>query len=145
MQNLFQQRPAARVDLSVGDIEPVAVPGVGDVVCGAQVFLELVQLALGIAAQDAQRVADVHGVHADQQIVVLVVPPGQLARPAALTGDAVAGQLRTGGRIDRVADLVPAGRAGGDGEDVLKPLLAHELLHDHLAHRAAADIAVANK
>ena len=142
---LLKQRPAARVDLGIRDIEPVIVPGIGDVVCGAQVFLELVQLAAGIAAQDAQRVAHVHGVHADQQVIILVVASGQLARAAALAGNAVAGQLCARGRIDRVADLLPAGRAGGDGEAVLQVPFAHELLHDHLAHRAAADVAVADK
>ena len=47
------------------------------------------------------------------------------------------------GRIDGIADLVAG--VGGGRDDPVKPLLAHELLHDQLGHGAAADISGADE
>ena len=60
------------------------------------------------------------------------------------TNDKVQG-LKQGadGRIDGVSNLVAG--VGGGRDDPVKPLLAHELLHDQLGHGAAADISGADE
>ena len=63
-------------------------------------------------------VADVHRVHADQIIIVVIVRFLKLHRSLTVTLEVVARKLLPGRRINRVADAVPdllgAGRGGCD-------------------------------
>ena len=69
----------------------------------------------------------------------------QLAGRLAGAADPMLGQLAAGGWIDRVAQLLPAGGGGLDEKFFLQPRLLHHVFHDKLRHRAAADVAVADK
>ena len=63
-----------------------------------------------ITAADALHVFEVRTLHADEQIVLLVVLRRELARSVSLAGNAVLGELAPCRWLDRVADLLPAGR-----------------------------------
>ena len=62
-----------------------------------------------VAAADAVHIPEVGLIHADQEIVFVVVLIGELPRRMAVTGDSMIRQLALCRRIDRVADLLPAG------------------------------------
>ena len=68
-----------------------------------------VQLAVRVAAADAVHIPQVCAVHADQQIVVLVVGIGELPRRVAVAGDPMLRQLAPRRGIDRIANLLSAG------------------------------------
>ena len=55
------------------------------------------------------------------------------------------GQLHTGGRIDRIANLLGGGGGGFDVEIPLAMSFADEFLHHKFCHGTAADIAVADE
>ena len=84
-------------------------------------------------------------VHADEEVIVLIIPPGQEPGGVPLAGDAVLRQLAPRRGIDRVPDLLPGGGGGGDGETPLLPRPPDEVLHGVLRHRAPADIPMANE
>ena len=98
-----------------------------------------------ITAADALHVFEVRALHADEQIVLLVVLRRELARSVSLAGNAVLGELAPRGRIDGIADLIAARRRGVDLKFVGKSCLFDQILHHKFRHRAAADIAQADK
>ena len=67
-----------------------------------------------ITAADTLHVFEVRALHADEQIVLLVVLRRELARSVSLAGNAVLGELAPRGRIDGIADLIAARRRGVD-------------------------------
>ena len=75
----------------------------------------------------------------------IVVARRDLHGGAVTDRDAVGAQLSARGRVDVVADLLAARRRRGDLKLRREPLLTHHFLEQILRHRAAADIAVANK
>ena len=90
-------------------LEIVRVPWVGNIAGAVGVVHQEVQLAGKVAAADAVHIPQVRAVHADQQVVLLVVLIGELPRRVAVAGDPMLRQLAPRRRIDRVADLLPAG------------------------------------
>lgn len=64
-----------------------------------------------ITAADTLHVFEVRALHADEQIVLLVVLRRELARSVSLAGNAVLGELAPRGRIDGIADLIAASPA----------------------------------
>ena len=54
-------------------------------------------------------------------------------------------QLPPGRRVDRVADLLPAGGRRGNLKLVLQACLFHQVLHHILGHRTPTNIAVTHK
>ena len=71
-------------------------------------------LVVEIAAADAEHIVEVGLVHPNEQVVLLVVAVAELPGGVALAGYAVLRQLPLGRRVDRVADLLPAGSRRGD-------------------------------
>ena len=69
-----------------------------------------------VAAADAVHIPQVRAVHADQQVVLVVILIGELPRRVAVAGDPVRCQLAPRRRINRVADLLPAGSRRFDME-----------------------------
>ena len=104
-----------------------------------------VHLPRRITAADTLHVFEVRALHADEQIVLLVVLRRELARSVSLAGNAVLGELAPRGRIDGIADLIAARRRGVDLKFVGKSCLFDQVLHHKFRHRAAADIAQADK
>lgn len=49
------------------------------------------------------------------------------------------------GRVHRIADFLSTGGRGGDFELLRESNLVYQILHDKFCHRAAADVAVADK
>ena len=77
-------------------------------------------LVVEVAAADAVHAAEVGLVHSNDQVVFLVVVVAELPGGVALAGDAVLRQLPPGRRVDRVANLLPAGGRRGDLELLLQ-------------------------
>ena len=102
-------------------------------------------LAGEVAAADTVHIPQVGLVHADEQVVFFVILIGELPGRMVLAGDPMLRQLPPCGRIDRIANLLPAGCRRLDMELGFQAGLLHQVLHYELGHRAAADIAVANK
>ena len=67
------------------------------------------QLSGRVAAADAVHIPQIRAVHADQQVVLVVILIGELPRRVTVAGDPMLRQLAPRRRIDRVADLLPAG------------------------------------
>ena len=63
-------------------------------------------LALRVAKADAVHIFEVLPIHADDQVVLLVIGIAQPARGLAFAADAVLGELFPCRRIDRIADLL---------------------------------------
>ena len=74
------------------------------------VVQQQLQLPVRVAAADAAHVGKIPAVHADEQVVCVVVRARHLPGPVVVKRDAVAAQLPLRGRIDRAAKLLPAGR-----------------------------------
>ena len=90
-------------------LEISRVPRVGNIAGAVGVVHQEVQLAGEIAAADTVHIPEIGSVHADQEIVFFVVGIGELPRRMAVTGDPMLRQLAPRRRIDRIADLLPAG------------------------------------
>ena len=140
-----QQRAAAHVHVAPGCLEITGVPRVGDASGTAREVQQEVDFSLRVAAADAPDVPQILLIHADQEVERVVVPLRELACGVALTGDPVLGQLAPRGRIDGIADLITARRRGVDLKFVGKSCLFDQVLHHKFRHRAAADIAQADK
>ena len=87
--------------------------------------------------------------YAIQQIILFVILRTQLYRMLSVARDAMMSQLRFGRRIHGIAaaayDLLRAGGGGSNDQTVGNSLLFRHILENKLRHRAAADIAVADK
>ena len=68
-----------------------------------------VQLSGKVATADAVHISQIGSVHANQQVVLLVVSVGELSCRVTTTGDSVFCQLAPCWWIDWIADLLPAG------------------------------------
>ena len=111
-----QQRAAAPVHVAPGCLEITGVPRVGDASGAAREVQQEVDFPLRVAAADAPDVPQILLIHADQEVECVVVPLRELACGVALTGDPMLGQLAPRGRIDGIADLLPAGSGRFDME-----------------------------
>ena len=140
-----QQAAAAVQDVAPGGLKVAGIPRVGHLAGAVGVFQQQVHLARRVAAAKPPHVVQVFLVHADQQVPGGVVGARQAARGLAGAADAVLGQLALRGRVDRVADLLAACRSRGNLVPPRAPGPPHQVLHHKLRHRAAADVAVANK
>ena len=89
--------------------------------------------------------SQVRAVHADQQVVLVVVLIGELPRRVAVAGYPMLCQLAPRRGIDRVADFLPAGGRRFDMKLWRQPSPFHQVLHHKLGHRAAADVPMADK
>ena len=126
--DLIQQPLAARQHIPPGGIEIVGVPGVRYLLLqAARVFHQQVHLVVEVAAADAVHAAEVCPVHPNEQVVFLVVAVAELPGGMAAAGDTVFRQLPPGRRVDRVADLLPAGGRRGNLKLVLQARLLHQV------------------
>ena len=112
---------AALQHIPPGGREIPGIPRVGHIARAGGVVEQTMDLSLRVTAADAQHIADVGTVHADEQIVAAIVCPGQLTRRMPGAGDAVGRKLPPRRRIDRVADLLGAGRSGVNNKSLPCP------------------------
>ena len=136
---------AAFVDVAPRLREVARVPRVVYITRMEGEIKQAVQLAIGVAAEQAVHVAHVGSVHTEDEVEAVVVIGGKLASRVVGVGDAVEGKFAKCLRIDRVAKLLGAGGSGVYGEKMGQASLLHEVLHGELGHRTAADVAVADK
>ena len=105
----FQQPLTPRQHIPPSRLEVLGVPRVGNIAGVVCVVHQEVQFAGKVAAADAVHIPQVRAVHADQQVVLVVVLIGELPRHMAVAGDPMLRQLAPRRRINRVADLLSAG------------------------------------
>lgn len=141
----IKQPPAAFFHIPPGRIEIVGVPRVGNIAGVVGILHQELHLALEVPAADAVHIAEVCLIHANQQIVFLVIVVLKLSCSFPGAIDPMLGQLAPRWRIDRVADLLGAGRSGLDQEVLFQARFPHQILHNKLGHGASANIAVAIK
>ena len=93
-------------------LEIAGVPRVGHIAGALGVFHQEVHLVLEVPATDAMHIAEIGLIHADQEVVFLVIIVLEL--PGGLAGavDPMLRQLAPCRGIDRIADLLGAGRRG---------------------------------
>lgn len=92
-----------------GRLEVLGVPWVCHIAGMGGVIHQEGHLADIVAAADTVHIPEVGLVHADQEIVFVVIPICQLPCGMAFAGDPVLSQLALCRRIDWVADLLPTG------------------------------------
>ena len=110
MAGYFTQQPLTpRQHILPGCLEVAGVPRVGNIAGVVGVVHQEVQFAVRVAAADAVHIPQVRAVHADQQVVLVVILIGELPRRVAVAGDPMLRQLAPRRGIDRIADLLPAG------------------------------------
>ena len=82
---------ASRQHILPSSFEIARVPRVGNIAGLLGIVHQEVQLAVRIAAADALHIPQVRAVHADQQVVLVVVLIGELPRRVTAAGDSVLG------------------------------------------------------
>ena len=103
----MQQSLTPRQHILPCSLEIVGVPRVGYIAGLLGVVHQEVQLAREIAAADAVHIPQVCAVHANQEIVFVVILIGELPCYVTVAGDPMFCQLATRWRINWVADLTP--------------------------------------
>ena len=90
-------------------LEIARVPRVGNIAGAVGVVHQEAEPAVRVAAADALHIPQIRAVHADQQVILVVVLVGELPRRVTVAGDPVLRQLAPRWGIDRIADLLPTG------------------------------------
>lgn len=107
-----EQRGTAGPDIPPRLPEVAGIPRVGDISRMVGIIQQQADLALRIAAENAAHIAEICAVHADEQVVFVVVSPCNLPRGMPVAGNAVGGQFPPRGRVDGVSQLLTAGGGG---------------------------------
>ena len=134
-----------RIHVTIGHVEVAGVPRVGDVAFLAAIGEEAADFAVGVAAREAVEVVHVLGVHADDDVECAVVGGGHECRTPLAEWNAMCTQDFACAAMGVAADLVTVERLGLHKDFIGKPRFAHEVFHDELCHRGAADVAVADE
>ena len=100
---------------------------------------------LRIAAEDTLHASQIISVHADKQIALRIILRPQLTRTVGASGQTMPRKLPLRARMHWVADLLRADRRRIHIIRPFKLTRADFFRKNRLRHRAAADIAVADK
>ena len=114
---IFQKGRTAFADISISGLEISRVPRVGNLAGAAGKLQQLVYFVLRVGTDDAQDIADVGVVHADDVIVGVIVGFFHLHGAVAGAGNVVFPEYGHGSMVNRVSDLLGAGGRGGDVEN----------------------------
>ena len=143
---LLEQGGKALAEVVPGGVEVAGVPGVGDLLpLAAAVVEQERQLPLRVAAAQSAYVAEVRAVHADYEVVLVILRASHAVRRVPGAAYAVLGQLPARRRIDRAANLVRMRRRGADKKLLRPPGPLNHILKHKLRHRRPANIAVADE
>ena len=105
----FQQPLAPLQHIPPSRLEVLGIPRVGNIARVVGVVHQEGHLAGKVAAADAVHIPQVGTVHADQQVVFVVVLISELPCCVIAAGNPMLCQLAPRRGIDRVADLLPTG------------------------------------
>ena len=105
----IQQPLTPRRHIPPSRLEVLGIPRVGNIAGLLGVVHQEAELAVRVAAADALHIPQIRTVHADQQIAFVVVPLRELPCRMTIAGYLMLRQLALCRRIDRVANLLPAG------------------------------------
>ena len=100
---------------------------------------------LRVTSANTLHAAQIGTVHADDVVEFIIIRTRHLARRMAVAANAVFQKLALCGRIHRVAEFLSAHRRRSNLKCAAFPRFRRKVFHHKLRHRAAADIAVANK
>ena len=142
---MVQKTPAALLHIAPGGIEVPGVPGIGNLPGAAGKVHQQMQSAGGVAAADPLHIPQVGMIHADEQIIGLIVALLQLAGGFSGAVDAMPVQQPADGGIDRVSQLLSAGGCGFNVKFRLQSGSVNHVLHHKFSHGASANISVADK
>ena len=142
---MFQQSQAAFLNIAPRRLEVSRVPWVGNIAGAGGIVHQQMDLALGVAKADAAHIFEVLPIHANDQVVLLVIGIAQPARGLAFAADAVLGKLLPCWGIDRVADLLGGCRCRRDVNLFRQPRFPYHVFHHEFRHRVAADVPVTHK
>lgn len=145
MDNFLKKSLASFLYIPPGRIEIAGVPRIGYLAGAIGKIHQKMHLAVRIAAADALHISQVGMIHANQEVVFLVVAFQQLVGSLAGAVDAMLGQLAASRRIHRIADLLGACRCRFDLKSLLQPGFLHQILHNELGHRASANVSMAEE
>ena len=129
--------------LTIGD-DTIGVPWIRN---GAWFVGEIKQIedtAFRIVSKNPPHIAQIHLIHADEQIVLFRIATRQLDGFMPPQRNVVSIQQTDRARMDTVADLLRA-RGGGSSRNVFSSSLMQKIRHDHFRHRRTADVAVAHE
>ena len=143
----LQECFAAGKDVLEGLLEVAGVPGVGNAGMGTPGKRhQQTDFAVWVIADDAGKQTKVALVHADEEVVAVVVGGHDAAcRLAGIEDDAMLAEATLGRRIDGVAALFVGDSSGGDFVPVDHAVSLHKGFHDELGHRRTADVAVTDE
>ena len=144
-QASLQQSPASGQHIRIGGIKITGIPGIRDVPGMIGKIQQAIHLMIGVPAGNTHHAADVRALHADQQIIMRIICLRHLPRPLSFHGYALTRQSVSGAMMHRIADLLSARRRRGNGKFIRHARLSDQILHHKFSHRAAADIAIADK
>lgn len=82
----LKQRIASFKNIVIRHIEAARIPRVGSVSAAGGVIHQLMHFTVRVTLENAQHIADVGAVHADEQVIFIIVALLQLHRPFAVTG-----------------------------------------------------------
>ena len=132
-----------------GLLKSAGKPRIGNIARRIGKIEQLMDFPVTVLAEHPPDIAQIETVHADDIIVLTVIGFFELHGKMRFAGNAVAIECIKCRRIDRIAAVTPyflrAGRTGSDHEIIRNAAPPHHILQDHLCHRRAADIAVADK
>ena len=107
LQNGIKKCRASLENISIRHIKPLGIPRIGDITAAGGEIHQLMHLSRRIAAENAEHTPDIGAVHADEQIVFVIVALLQLHRALAIARQPMPFKLGFRRRIDRIADPVP--------------------------------------
>ena len=100
---------------------------------------------LRIVAHKSAQMIEVHIVHRDDIVVIVVVGLGDLSRRLAFARDAVGAKQIAHGRIHRIAYFLGARGGRSYFEGIFQARLTHFMFHHKLRHRTATNIPVTHE
>ena len=105
----FQKSFAAFQNILPGFLEISGIPRIRNLTGPVCIVHQQVDLPFRISAADAVHVPEIHTVHADQQIILIIIILRQTASRLSCAADSVLRQFAAGRRIDRIAQFLAAG------------------------------------
>ncbi len=140
-----EETGASLHDILVCLVKISSIPRVGDVTRMAGKVQKLVDLVLRVIADNPVDIPYVHGIHAEDVVVGLVIFAGELDSISVIKRHALLPELGDRAVMDAVPNIIRAGGTGGNVKFIGDPLLLYHVDKNELRHRGTTDIAVADE
>ena len=141
-QEIGYEALAAFLNVVVGSLEIVRIPGVRNVPRAGSIIQQQMDFAVGVVRDDPSEVSYVVLLHADDVVEFVVVGGAYLPCAVACVGHVHLVELPLCGRIHVIPEFLPRSRGGSHAHAVRKALLFEHVSHHELTHYGPADVAV---